>query len=81
MILLLMRRLNKEEINMKHVLFALLLLFTATVRIPMKGTVVIKNIVEVSGAPLHYYYTVTLTDGRKMYLPILWTIIEEDKDE
>jgi len=64
---------------MKHTLIALLLLFTATVRIPMKGTHVIKNIVEVKSEALNYFYTVTLTDGRIMYLPMLWTIIEEDE--
>ena len=64
---------------MKHTLIALLLLFTATVRIPMKGTRIIKNIVEIKSEALNYFYTITLTDGRKMYLPMLWTIIEEDK--
>ena len=65
---------------MKHALIALMLLFTAYVRIPMKGTQIIKNIVEVKSEALNYFYTVTLSDGRKLYLPMLWTIIEEDKE-
>ena len=63
---------------MKHVLFALLLLFTATVRIPMKSTQTIKHIVEIHAEPFSYFYIVTLQNGKKMYLPILWTIIKEE---
>lgn len=66
---------------MRYALIALLLLFTATVRIPMKGSEKIKDIVEVQAEPLSFYYTVTLTDGRKLYLPMMWTIIEENKDD
>ncbi|MEE9214653.1 MAG: hypothetical protein V3U54_07640 [Thermodesulfobacteriota bacterium] len=65
--------------RMKHTLIALLLLFTAVVRIPMKGTHTYKDIVEVHVFPNAYHYRLTLTDGRTVYVPMLWTIIEENK--
>ena len=67
--------------KIKHTLFVLLLLFTATVRIPMKGTHIYKDVVEVNVFPNAYHYVLILKDGRKVYVPMLWTIIEEDKGD
>lgn len=66
---------------MKHTLIALLLLFTATVRIPMKGTYRYTNVEAIQVFPNAYHYMLTLTDGRKVYVPMLWTIIEENEQK
>jgi len=55
--------------------------FIATVSIPMKETKVYKNVVRVDcfgnvGEPTAYYL-LKLDNGKQVYVPILFTIIEE----
>jgi len=57
-------------------LWMLLFLFTVTVRMPMKGTIVYKDVEKFrAGEGMYQLY---LQNGKMVIVPQIWTIIEED---
>ncbi len=65
----------------KQLLCLMILLFTATVKIPLGGVQVFKNIKRVDcfgnvGEP-SAFYILKLENGKDVYVPVMFTIIEE----
>ena len=59
-----------------RLLACIVLLFTVTVRIPMQGKQKFKNVVEV--VPFEYYYELRFANGKSVFVPVMWTIVEEE---
>ncbi len=55
----------------------LMLLFIAKVTIPMGQSVTYKNVKDITGTD--GCYRLTLDDGRMVWVPKEWTVIEEQK--
>ena len=67
--------------TMRKWFISFLLIFVAYVKIPLglERKYIVINI-EAFGdlAELHSWYLLTLVDGRKVYVPTIWTVIEEE---
>ena len=66
---------------MKKLLAYLWVVYIATVRIPLGGVQVFKDVVRIDcfgnvGEPTAYYL-LKLGNGKEVYVPIMFTIIEE----
>lgn len=61
---------------MKHCLFVLL--FIARIAIPVGIKVVYENVEKIETS--EFYYHLYLTDGREVYAPVMFTVIEEIKN-
>jgi hypothetical protein len=66
---------------MKKWMMLLVLLFLVKIKVPFGADITYKHVLDVTLGASGSTWQLTLSDGRKAYVPFMWTTIEEEKEE